>query len=72
MKVKELVDKLSLMDDDVEVKVGYGDKAEPINFIFPQDNYIVLHPNVYDGNKYELWAQTLLRFYKKKKNDETE
>lgn len=26
MKVKELINKLSLLDDDIEVKVGYGDK----------------------------------------------
>ena len=70
MKVKELVDKLSKLDDDVEVKIGYGDYIKPINFIFPQNNYIVLHSHVYEGNKYELWAQTLLNFYKKN-NDET-
>lgn len=69
MKVKELVDKLSLLDDDVEVKIGYGDKANTINFIFPQDNYIVLHSHVYEENKYELWAQTLCRFYKKKNHE---
>lgn len=70
MKVKELVNKLSKLDDDVEVRIGYGDKANPINFIFPLDNYIVLHSHVYEGNKYELWAQTLIKFYKKN-NDET-
>lgn len=65
MKVKELIDKLSLLDNDVEVKVGYGCYVEPINFIFPQSKCVVLHPNVYDGDKAELWAQTLVKFYKK-------
>lgn len=70
MKVKELIDKLSKLDDDVEVKIGYGDKANPINFISPRNNYIVLHSHIYYGNKYELWAQTLFNFHKKD-NDET-
>lgn len=69
MKVKELVDKLSLLDDNVEVKIGYGDIVNPINFIFPRDNYIVLHSHVYEGNKYELWAHTLFNFYKKDNNE---
>jgi len=65
MTVKELVDKLSLLDDDVEVMVGYGDIAKPLNFIFPRGNHIVLHPAVYYGDKVELWLETLACFHKK-------
>lgn len=68
MTVKELINKLSLLDDDVEVKVGYGENIEPINFIIPvDDNCIVLHPNVYYGDKNKLWEQTLVYYHKKDK-----
>lgn len=64
MTVGELVNKLSLLDDNVEVKVGYGDNVEPLNFIIPESNYIILHPNVYYGDKNELWTQTLVLHHK--------
>ena len=64
MKVKELIDKLSLLDDNVEVKIGYGDNIEPINFIIPENNCVVLHPDVYYGDKNKLLVQTLVSYHK--------
>ena len=65
MTIKELINKLSLLDDNVEVKIGYGDNIEPINFIFPEENNcIVLHPDVYGVDKNKLWERTLVYYHK--------
>jgi len=64
MKVKELVEKLSKLKDDTEVKIGYGNDICDINFIMPCGNSILLHPDVYEGNSAEEWIRTLVNFKK--------
>lgn len=50
MTVKELKDILSKLQDDVEIKIGYGDKSYPIKFVMAENGYIVLHSDVYKAN----------------------
>jgi len=64
MKVKELVEKLSKLKDDTEVKIGYGCNRSDINFIYTEGNHIVLHPSLYDANPTEEWIRTLVNFKK--------
>ena len=72
MTVKELIDKLSKLQDDAVVKVGYGEHYENINFIFPTHNSIILHPNVYEGNATQLWTETFVFYGKSNKNQKEE
>ena len=60
MKVKELVEKLSKLKDDTEVKIGYGQKVMDINFIHSEKYYVLLHPNIYMADAGEEWTTTFL------------
>lgn len=50
MTVKELKDILSKLQDDVEIKVGYGPKSYPIKFVMADIECVVLHSDVYMAN----------------------
>lgn len=65
MTVKELREKLELLQDDVEIKIGYGEHIENLNFIVPESNYILFHSELYEDNPEFRWLQTLC-FYGKK------
>lgn len=50
MTANELKDILSKLQDDVGIKVGYGDKSYPIRFVMADIECVVLHNSVYEAN----------------------
>lgn len=50
MTVKELKDILSKLQDDVEIKIGYGPKSYPIKFVMADIECVVLCNRVYKAN----------------------
>ena len=50
MTVKELREKLELLQDDIEIKIGYGEHIENLNFIVPESNYILFRSELYEDN----------------------
>ena len=45
MTVKELRQILEKLDDNVELKIGYGEQRNPIRFILAESDGIILHSN---------------------------
>ena len=59
MTVKELRQKLEILSDNVEVKIGYGEQRNPIRFIIAESNCIILHSNVYMADPTEELVKTI-------------
>ena len=65
MTVKELRDILGMLDDNVEVKIGYGESANPIKFVAPRSDYVLLHPAIYEADPNMTLLATLATYGKK-------
>ena len=59
MTVKELRQILKKLNDNVEVKIGYGEQRNPIRFIIAESNNIILHSNVYMADPTEELVRTI-------------
>lgn len=64
MTVKELKSILDMLDDNVEVKIGFGEKAKPIRFIAPYEDSIMLHTDLYMEEPEHTFVETLAMFGK--------
>ena len=69
MTVKKLRQILEKLDDNVEVKIGYGDQRHPINFIMPIESGILLHSNVYMADPTEELIRAIAIYGKFNKED---
>ena len=54
-----------MLDDKVEVKIGFGEKAKPIKFIAPYRDSIMLHPGIYMEKPEYTLIETIAMFGKK-------
>lgn len=66
MKVKELREKLELLQDDIDVKIGYGCKEYDIKFIIPSSKNIVFAEDAYEAKPDMEWLHTLCIYGKNK------
>lgn len=66
MTVKQLREKLELLQDDIEIKIGYGSKEYDIKFIIPSNKNIVLAEDVYEAKPDMEWLHTLCIYGKEK------
>ena len=64
MTVKKLRQILEKLDDNVEVKIGYGEQRYPINFIMPTESGILLHSAVYMADPTEELVRTIVTYGK--------
>ncbi len=69
MTVKELRQILEKLNDNVEVRIGYGEQRKPIRFILAEENGILLHSNVYYADPTEELVKTLVIHGKSDKKD---
>lgn len=59
MTIKELIQRLEILNDNVEVKIGYGEQRNPIRFIIAESNCIILHSGVYMADPTEELVKTI-------------
>lgn len=64
MTVKELRQILEKLDDNVELKIGYGEHRNPIRFILAESDGIILHSNVYYADPTEELVRTIVTYGK--------
>ena len=64
MTVKELRQILEKLDDNVELKIGYGEHRNPIRFILAETDGIILHSNVYYADPTEELVRTIVTYGK--------
>lgn len=69
MTVKELRQILEKLDDNVELKIGYGEQRNPIRFILAETDGIILHSNVYYADPTEELVRTIVTYGKFNKED---
>ena len=69
MTVKELRQILEKLDDNVEVKIGYGERRNPIRFILAELDGIILHSAVYMADPTEELVRTIATYGKFNKED---
>lgn len=69
MTVKELRQILEKLDDNVELKIGYGEQRNPIRFILAESDGIILHSNVYYADPTEELVRTIVTYGKFDKED---
>ena len=69
MTVKELRQILEKLDDNVELKIGYGEQRNPIRFILAETDGIILHSNVYYADPTEELVRTIVTYGKFDKED---
>lgn len=64
MTVKELRQILEKLDDNIEVRIGYGEQRNPIRFILAESDGILLHSNVYYADPTEELVRTIVTYGK--------
>lgn len=69
MTVKKLRQILEKLDDNIEVRIGYGEQRNPIRFIMAESDGILLHSNVYYADPTEELVKTLAIHGKFNKED---
>lgn len=69
MTVKELRQILEKLDDNVELKIGYGEHRNPIRFILAETDGIILHSDVYYADPTEELVRTIVTYGKFDKED---
>ena len=69
MTVKELRQILEKLDDNVELKIGYGEQRNPIRFILAESDGIILHSAVYMADPTEELVRTIVTYGKFDKED---
>lgn len=69
MTVKELRQILEKLDDNVEVRIGYGEQRNPIRFILAESDGIILHSDVYMADPTEELVKIIVTYGKFDKGD---
>lgn len=64
MTVKKLRQILECLDDNVEVRIGYGEHRNPIRFILAESDGIILHSDVYYADPTEELVKTIATYGK--------
>ena len=69
MTVKKLRQILEKLDDNIKVRIGYGEQRNPIRFILAESDGIVLHSDVYYADPTEELVRTIVTYGKFNKKD---